>query len=144
MESTFNNLLSLKEAADIWHLEESTLRKAISNKRFIVNEDVKKFGKQWVIKKESMEREYGRLKFIPYDKPLSEFSKQCAYHMQIDCFYNYAKKNKLSYKKTLYLFNKYHIFDLLFENYEYFDTQQYNITLKEISSLIRRGIDYVR
>lgn len=58
MENIFDDLLSLKEAAELYGREESTLRRAISNGRLVEGEDCKKFGKQWVIKKSSMERVY--------------------------------------------------------------------------------------
>lgn len=59
IETPFDGLLSFKDASDIWNLDESTLRKAVSSKRFINGIDVCKFGKQWVVTIESMKREYG-------------------------------------------------------------------------------------
>lgn len=58
MKNIFDDLLSLKEAAELYGREESTLRRAISNGKLVEGEDCKKFGKQWVIKKSSMERVY--------------------------------------------------------------------------------------
>lgn len=55
----FDGLLSFKEATDMWHLNESTLRKAVSYGKLEEGVDVKKFGKQWIITIEAMEREYG-------------------------------------------------------------------------------------
>ena len=55
----FDGLMSFKEATDLWQLNESTLRKAVSYGKFQEGIDVKKFGKQWVITIEAMEREYG-------------------------------------------------------------------------------------
>ena len=57
----FEGLLSFKEATDMWGLNESTLRKAVSYGKFKDGEDVKKFGKQWVVTLEAMEREYGKI-----------------------------------------------------------------------------------
>lgn len=54
----WEQLLSLKEAAEQYGREESTLRRAISNGLLIEGQDCKKFGKQWVILKSSMERVY--------------------------------------------------------------------------------------
>lgn len=59
--SRFDGLMSFKEATDAWNLNESTLRKAVSYGRFKEGEDIKKFGKQWVITVEAMEREYGKI-----------------------------------------------------------------------------------
>lgn len=58
MKNVFDDLLSLKEAAELYGREESTLRRAISNRKLVEGYDCKKFGKQWVIKKSSMERIY--------------------------------------------------------------------------------------
>ena len=54
----WNNLISLKEAAELYNRDESTLRRAISNGLLKEGIDCKKFGKQWVILKSSMERVY--------------------------------------------------------------------------------------
>lgn len=45
----FAELLSLAEAAEIWELEESTIRKAIAQGRLVDGQDCRKFGKQWVV-----------------------------------------------------------------------------------------------
>ena len=54
----WDNLISLKEAAELYNRDESTLRRAISNGLLKEGTDCKKFGKQWVILKSSMERVY--------------------------------------------------------------------------------------
>ena len=54
----WDNLISLKEAAELYNRDESTLRRAISNGLLKVGIDCKKFGKQWVILRSSMERVY--------------------------------------------------------------------------------------
>lgn len=54
----WNNLLSLKEASELYNREESTLRRAIENGLLQEGVDCKKFGKQWVILKSSMDRIY--------------------------------------------------------------------------------------
>lgn len=56
----FDGLLSFKEATDIWGLNESTLRKAVQYGKFLVGMDVKKFGKQWIVTTDAMERVYGK------------------------------------------------------------------------------------
>lgn len=65
MGNPFDGLLSFKEATDQWKLNESTLRKAISYGKLVDGIDVKKFGKQWIITIEAMEREYGKLEENP-------------------------------------------------------------------------------
>lgn len=60
MSNIFDNLLSFKEASQLWNLDDSTLRKAVANGKLIDGQDVKKFGKQWIITIEAMERVYGK------------------------------------------------------------------------------------
>ena len=55
----FDGLMSFGDASELWNLNESTLRKAISYGKLINGVDVCKFGKQWVISIEAMKREYG-------------------------------------------------------------------------------------
>lgn len=59
--SPFSGLLSFAEAADRWHIDDSTLRKAVANGRLVENIDVKKFGKQWVISEQAMDKIFGRI-----------------------------------------------------------------------------------
>ena len=59
IKTAFDSLLSCADAAEIWGMDESTLRKAILSGRFKDGMDVLKFGKQWVITKKAMVREYG-------------------------------------------------------------------------------------
>ena len=44
---------------ELWGLNESTLRKAITYGKLVNGVDVCKFGKQWVVSVEAMQREYG-------------------------------------------------------------------------------------
>ena len=57
--SPFDGLLSFGEATQLWGLHESTLRKAVAYGKFQEGQDIKKFGKQWVITRAAMERVYG-------------------------------------------------------------------------------------
>lgn len=61
-ETPFDNLIALNEATIIWGLSESTLRKAISYGKLVAGMDVCKFGKQWVVSRDAMIREYGNPK----------------------------------------------------------------------------------
>lgn len=65
MNNIFDAILSLSDASFIWNKDDSTLRRNIKNGKFKEDIDVKKFGKQWVITKEAMIREYGQ----PIKKP---------------------------------------------------------------------------
>ena len=62
IETPFDNLIAFTDATQLWGLNESTLRKAISYGKLINGVDACKFGKQWVISRKAMEREYGATK----------------------------------------------------------------------------------
>ena len=55
----FDGLMAFSDATELWGLNESTLRKAISYGKLINGVDVCKFGKQWVVSADAMKREYG-------------------------------------------------------------------------------------
>lgn len=59
VHTAFDGLIAFSDATLLWGLNESTLRKAISYGKLINGQDVCKFGKQWVISSEAMQREYG-------------------------------------------------------------------------------------
>ena len=62
VETPFDNLMAFTDATELWGLNESTLRKAISYGKLVTGIDACKYGKQWVISTEAMKREYGRPK----------------------------------------------------------------------------------
>lgn len=55
----FEGLLSLAQAAAIWQLDDSTLRKAVAAGRLIEGADCLKYGKQWIVQATAMCRVYG-------------------------------------------------------------------------------------
>lgn len=59
VQTPFDNLIALSDATYLWGLNESTLRKAVSYGKLKPGVDVLKFGKQWIISKQAMIREYG-------------------------------------------------------------------------------------
>lgn len=59
MNNIFDKFLSLKDAAEIYNRDDSTLRRAIMNGKLKEGVDCKKYGKQWVVLKSAMDREYG-------------------------------------------------------------------------------------
>lgn len=59
--SVFSELLSFKDAARIWGIDDSTLRKAAANGRLVDGEDIKKYGKQWIVTRAAMTRVFGTL-----------------------------------------------------------------------------------
>lgn len=63
--SPFDDLLALSDATELWNLNESTLRKAVSYRKLVEGVDIQKFGKQWVVTRSAMEREYGPVPSAP-------------------------------------------------------------------------------
>ena len=61
VKTSFSDLMAMSDATELWHLNESTLRKAIAYGKLKEGIDVCKFGKQWVVSKDAMIREYGIL-----------------------------------------------------------------------------------
>jgi hypothetical protein len=61
VKTPFDGLIAFSDATQLWGLNESTLRKAISYGKLINGVDVCKFGKQWVISLDAMKREYGNI-----------------------------------------------------------------------------------
>ena len=59
VKTPFDGLMAFSDATELWALNESTLRKAISYGKLVNGVDVCKFGKQWVVSIEAMKREYG-------------------------------------------------------------------------------------
>ena len=62
VKTPFDRLMAFSDATELWCLNESTLRKAISYGKLKNGIDVCKFGKQWVISMDAMLREYGKPK----------------------------------------------------------------------------------
>ena len=60
VDTPFDGLMAFSDATELWGLNESTLRKAISYGKLVNGVDVCKFGKQWVVSVEAMKREYGK------------------------------------------------------------------------------------
>ncbi len=60
VHTPFDDLLAFSDATEIWGLNESTLRKAVSYGKLVNGVDVCKFGKQWIVTRDSMVRVYGQ------------------------------------------------------------------------------------
>ena len=60
VQTPFDGLMAFSDATELWGLNESTLRKAIVYGKLVNGVDVCKFGKQWVVSVDAMEREYGQ------------------------------------------------------------------------------------
>ena len=55
----FDGLMSFADASELWGLSESALRKAVSYGKIISGVDARKYGKQWIVTRSAMQREYG-------------------------------------------------------------------------------------
>lgn len=55
----FDGLISFSDASGLWGLSESTLRKAVAYGKIVPGVDARKYGKQWIINRDAMLREYG-------------------------------------------------------------------------------------
>ena len=55
----FDGLMSFSDASALWDLSESTLRKAVAYGKIVPGVDARKYGKQWIVNRDAMLREYG-------------------------------------------------------------------------------------
>ena len=62
VKTPFDGLLAFSDATQLWGLNESTLRKALSYGKLVNGVDACKYGKQWVVSIDAMKREYGQPK----------------------------------------------------------------------------------
>lgn len=62
--TSFDGLMSFADASDLWGLSESTLRKAVSYGKIKPGIDARKYGKQWIVTRDAMRREYGEPKEV--------------------------------------------------------------------------------
>lgn len=60
VNTPFDGLMAFSDATELWGLNESTLRKAVTYGKLVNGVDVCKFGKQWVVSVDAMKREYGQ------------------------------------------------------------------------------------
>ena len=56
--SPFHRLLSLGDAAEIWKIDSSTIRKAIAARKMVEGQDCMKYGKQWVVTVDAMAKTF--------------------------------------------------------------------------------------
>lgn len=142
MENVFDGLMSLKDAADMWKLEESTLRKAIASNKFSVGTEVKKFGKQWVIKIEAMERVYGVLISSDEFEEPDRSKAEDIYYFIFECCNAYANKYKVSKNEVIKEFKKYNIYEYIYECFDYLHLLSINENVIDFRSRIKRGVVY--
>ena len=65
---SFDGLYTFGEAAKIYGLDDSCLRKRVARGKFVIGEDVKKMGRTWIITEQAMIKSFGALKFEEYKK----------------------------------------------------------------------------
>lgn len=63
---SFKGLYTFQQVADIYGLDNSTLRKQVSNGKLVANVEVKKFGKTWLITEQAMIKHFGADQFNLY------------------------------------------------------------------------------
>ena len=59
VKTPFDGLMAFSTAADLWGLSDSTLRKALVYGKIRPGIDARKYGKQWIVTRSAMIREYG-------------------------------------------------------------------------------------
>ena len=68
---SFNGLYTFQDVAKIYNIDSSTIRKQVQNQKFYDNE-IKKFGKTWIITEQAMISHFGKDLFIAYKNHLLE------------------------------------------------------------------------
>lgn len=140
--SVFDNLISLKEASVKWKIDDSVLRRAIASGKLKDGNDVKKFGKQWVVLTSAMDREYGQINKINSNPIYSENKKRQIYYYQSEILYKYVKKTKTDFNTASVIFRKLNIFKMIYDCYDYLHLGDINDVIVDIGSRTRRGIVY--
>ena len=135
------NLISLKDASIIWKIDDSVLRRAISSNKLVENVDVKKFGKQWVVTRQAMERVYG---YIPNseDEPYSRKKLQAAFMFVSKLIYDYSKKENLSLKDASDVLANHKIPELIIDCFDYYEHCNSQEILEEVILKIKEGFYY--
>ncbi len=68
---SFNGLYTFQDVAKIYNIDSSTIRKQVQNQKFYDNE-IKKFGKTWIITEQAMISHFGKDLFVAYQNSLRE------------------------------------------------------------------------
>jgi len=139
--SRFTDLISLKEAADIWKIDDSVLRHAISSGRLVENVDVKKFGKQWVITRQAMQRLYG-YKPKNIDLVYDRRKMQAALIYVSKVASDYSKQENISISDAYSVFSKHNIGQFITDCFEYYEHCTYKEVLDEITKKVKEGFVY--
>lgn len=63
-----SGLYTFEEVSLIYKMDASTIRKQIKNGRFIIDKEIKKFGKTWIITEKAMTEHYGEAPLRIYNQ----------------------------------------------------------------------------
>ena len=67
-KGSFEGLYTFIEVAKIYGMDDSSLRKQVARDKFVIDEDIKKMGRTWIITEQAMVKNFGTLKFEEYKK----------------------------------------------------------------------------
>lgn len=65
-KGSFEGLYTFIEVAQIYGMDDSSLRKQVARNKFIIGKDIKKMGRTWIITEQAMVKNFGTLKFEKY------------------------------------------------------------------------------
>ena len=91
---SFKGLYTFQDVAQIYNIDASTIRKQVQNHKFYENE-IKKFGKTWIITEQAMIEHFGKELFIAYKNNLLEQKA-----LEIKKLKEEARKEKEAKKKA--------------------------------------------
>ena len=137
----FDNLISLKDASVMWKIDDSVLRRAISSNKLVENVDVKKFGKQWVVTRQAMERVYG---YIPSggDEPYNQRKLHACFSFVSKIIFDYSLAMKTTLKEATEILTEHKIPELIFDCFDYYEHCNSQEILEEVISKIKEGFYY--
>ena len=69
---SFEGLYTFGEAAKIYGLDDSCLRKRVARGKFVIGEDVKKMGATWIITEQALVRNFGSEKLEKFKSRKNE------------------------------------------------------------------------
>lgn len=96
-KGSFEGLYTFMEVAKIYGMDDSSLRKQVARDKFVIDEDIKKMGRTWIITEQAMVKNFGTLKFEEYKK--KQEKKQKAKDKKINA-QNIKQKTTRSRKKV--------------------------------------------
>lgn len=70
-KGSFEGLYTFMEVAKIYGMDDSSLRKQVARDKFVIDEDIKKMGRTWIITEQAMVKNFGTLKFEEYKSKLA-------------------------------------------------------------------------